>query len=67
MDRANARMRKRGKHVWYAWRPVKMLDGRWIWLERVMRIHYMDSSVPARGSHHTIIGFWCFKPLGSFT
>lgn len=24
-------------HDWYAWRPVKLNDGRWAWLEVVSR------------------------------
>ena len=25
------------RHRWFAWRPVRLEDGRWIWLEVVIR------------------------------
>ena len=24
-------------HLWFAWRPVKTLNGRWVWLRRLYR------------------------------
>jgi len=28
-------------HEWFAWRPVQLMDGRWIWWERIMRHKYL--------------------------
>jgi hypothetical protein len=30
-----SRMEKKDKTNWFAWRPMKLRDGRWIWMERV--------------------------------
>lgn len=29
--------KKYDHHLWYAWYPVKLLDGRWAWLQYVTR------------------------------
>jgi hypothetical protein len=28
-------------HLWFAWRPVQINDGTWVWLERVYRKYTM--------------------------
>lgn len=27
-------------HIWFAWRPVKTIDGRWTWLRTIERQRY---------------------------
>lgn len=48
-------------HQWFAWRPVRLIDGRWIWLERCERagyfLHEVEPNVP-----FTIFGTWVFRP-----
>ena len=29
-------------HLWFAWYPVTLLDGRWVWLEYVRRRRVED-------------------------
>jgi hypothetical protein len=34
-------------HWWFAWRPVRLVDGRWVWLRRVMRrLWYFPDGLP---------------------
>lgn len=47
-------------HRAYAWRPVKCLDGTWVWLEPVERISYFSRDVPAFAPH-TVFTAWCFR------
>lgn len=32
-----AKARRRDWHTWYAWRPVRLEEGGWVWLEHVRR------------------------------
>lgn len=32
------RQRKRVSGLWFAWYPIKLVDGRWVWLVQVERI-----------------------------
>ena len=40
---------------WFAWRPVKMIDGLWVWLQKVERTTYWNPKVPV-SAHFSIIG-----------
>ena len=56
-------MTKDERNTWrpvFAWHPVRLIDKRWAWLQRVERISYfapcVDANVP-----NTIFGAWSFR------
>lgn len=55
-----ARARAEHWHSWFAWRPVRLLDGRWAWLQTLERISYYASEISVN-AHATLNG-WCFRP-----
>ena len=62
--------RQRSKwRPWFAWRPVRTIDGFWIWLETVERIHFMSREVSSeqyRESTSLISSFsYCYRALPS--
>jgi hypothetical protein len=48
-------------HLWYAWRPVKAMNGQWVWLEEVERCSYFARHVPVCAPN-SVCG-WVFRPL----
>lgn len=40
-----------GKTLWFVWRPVRLYNGQWVWLEWVRCYEYFDSRVPAGAVH----------------
>lgn len=49
-------------HDWFAWHPVRFMDGRRGWLERVQRCDYFADHIPSR-VHFGFIGNWVYRPL----
>lgn len=49
-------------HRTYAWRPLKCIDGTWVWLETVEKCKFMSTAVP-QGSPFTLFGMWSFRVL----
>lgn len=44
---------------WFAWRPVRLKNGRWVWLERIkVRYSFVESPFRARG-----IWIWDYYPI----
>lgn len=62
---ARREARKAASMVWhpfFAWRGVPLMDGRWVWLEKVERINYSSPEIPsgtpiANGWRNS----WCFR------
>jgi hypothetical protein len=46
-------------HRWYAWRPVRLMNGKWVWLEYVERTSYFNPEVAWNVSYN-------FRFSGSF-
>lgn len=54
-EREAALARRRGPHEWFAWRPVRLDDGRWAWLRVVFRLSNPDRPpIEVRG--HDAVG-----------
>lgn len=47
-------------HRVYAWRPVKTVEGVWVWLEPVDRISWVSNCIPSH-AWHTFHGGWSFR------
>lgn len=45
---------------WFAWRPVKTMDGIWIWLEPVEFNDYMAHDVPSTATFSW--SFYVYRP-----
>jgi hypothetical protein len=52
----------REPNTWFAWRPVRLINGMWAWLEDVERIDYFDPMIPPFVPI-TIFGAWCFRSI----
>lgn len=46
-------------HAAFALTPVRLLDGRWAWLEHLERISYYASEIPVV-AHQSPLG-WCWR------
>ena len=44
LDKRN--IKKYKNDVWFAWYPIQLEDGRWIWLQKVKR--FLTSSISGR-------------------
>lgn len=45
---------------WYAWRPVKLIDQRWAWLQQIERTSYRHNhQIPINAPFS--VGGWCFR------
>ena len=49
-----------GWQWWFAWKPVRMMDGRWCWMEGVSRFDVSDilTSNGGRAPHHYRYRWW---------
>ena len=41
-------------HAWFAWRPVRLLDRRLVWLKRVYRRAWITPAVALRSASHQV-------------
>jgi hypothetical protein len=49
-------------HAWFAWYPVEVSAGKWIWLENVVRKRcYITRSPPAAMMVSPVTGYWKYK------
>lgn len=49
------RMAHKGRHIWFAWHPVKIFDGedfQWVWLTKVARLYNIGWHHFARGADY---------------
>lgn len=42
----------RGEELWFAWHPVRLNDGRWLWLDYVWRRWECDKFAPTNCGWH---------------
>lgn len=48
-------------HEVFCWSPVRLMDGRRLWLQRAERISYHASEIPVRAIVNT--GGWCYREI----
>lgn len=48
-----SRAYKGSKLNWFAWRPIKLRDGRWIWLEKVYK--YLETWRAGCGYYYELL------------
>lgn len=51
-------------HYAYAWKPVKLIDRRWAWLQKVERISWWAHEIPV-SAPRTLLGEWCFREVSN--
>lgn len=57
---------RRGWTPWYAWRPVRLMDGRYAWLETVeVASYYLHDVSPWAYFHLGLRGSWVARPVAS--
>lgn len=60
-------VKRRTWHPWFAWRPVRLVDGTWCWLEPLERIGWETPSIPL-SAPRTGFNRWSFRrPLEEAT
>lgn len=52
-------------HYWFAWRPVKLITGEWIWWEWTRRVSWFNLNISVNAPH-TFLGCWCHYPMEAF-
>jgi hypothetical protein len=47
----DSHLENRGKHQWFAWRPIRVWQGHWVWGVKVMRERHCDIWIYSDDAH----------------